>query len=116
MGRPLSKRAARSAEFQLGANKFPMEFAVAPGGVSGPMPTVTARHPKTGETVGTLDWHPEHGVVGFVQVHPEYRGRGIATAMWNRSKEEAAARGLPHPRHSDSQSEQGRRWAEHTPE
>jgi GNAT superfamily N-acetyltransferase len=65
--------------------------------------------------VGRMMLDPQHHIVNYVGVHPEYRRRGIATGLW----EHARSLGLD-PKHDDGtlrpalQGPEGRAWAEKT--
>lgn len=62
----------------------------------------------TGETVGYLEHDRDSGEVSSVWVHPDHRGRGIATDLfdWTRSYVNSRLR------HSDDLTDEGRAWAE----
>lgn len=68
---------------------------------------VLARH--DGRLVGTMQWQPD-GEILDVRVHPDYRRRGVADAMWNHahSREEYEVK----PRHSKNRSDSGEGWAQ----
>lgn len=61
--------------------------------------------------VGSLHWHPEQGTVTYLNVHDDYRRKGVATSMWNEAKTQARKNKLTPPVHSSSQSPDGRAWA-----
>ena len=50
-----------------------------------------------GDVVGTLmgGYDGHRGSVGYLGVHPDYRGRGIANALVNRLEKKLIARGCP---------------------
>ncbi len=50
-----------------------------------------------GEVVGTLmgGYDGHRGSAGYLGVHPDYRGRGIANALINRLEKKLIARGCP---------------------
>ena len=64
-----------------------------------------------GKTVGRLYWatdkHPEPGKITLVQVHPDYRRRGIATAMVDAARENVA----PNIQFSSDVSPDGKAWS-----
>ncbi|MGN6635999.1 MAG: GNAT family N-acetyltransferase, partial [Oryzihumus sp.] len=68
------------------------------------------------EEVGYLTWHKDHpprytgepstpGLVGEIEVHPDYYHRGIATALWQRAQKYD-----PAPIHSDHVTGPGSDW------
>jgi len=61
--------------------------------------------------VGTMSWSGKLGVHN-VEVDPEYQRQGIATALWQRGHQEAAADPkVPAPKHSADRTEAGDAWA-----
>jgi GNAT superfamily N-acetyltransferase len=65
---------------------------------------------------GVMRWHPATGEVVSVGTHKQFRGQGVATAMWQRAHEESAQRGLTAPAHSETQTPAGKGWAPHADE
>lgn len=63
------------------------------------------------ESAGYLQWHRNHGMVSMVSTPDEYRGQGIATALWEKAHEISGQRGLTPPRHSDVKSPAGIGWS-----
>jgi GNAT superfamily N-acetyltransferase len=72
-----------------------------------------------GEEIGHLHWSKEEreaddpeeytgdpGVISMIEVHPDYRRKGIATAMFNQAQQYR-----PKPLHSDDRSYEGDQWA-----
>jgi GNAT superfamily N-acetyltransferase len=83
--------------------------------------SVSAKHPEHGD-IGRLSLHTknyvldgdrphtdDHTVVSYVEVKPEFRRQGVATAMWNYAK----AQGFK-PHHSSVISDSGYAWAKTT--
>jgi len=64
-----------------------------------------------GEVVGTIQWHPRTGDVNWVRTHPNYRGLGVATTLWEKAHKLAADTGIKAPQHSKHRTEQGDKWA-----
>jgi GNAT superfamily N-acetyltransferase len=78
---------------------------------------VTAR---LGETrVGFMKWDPDNGVIKDIQVHPEHRRKGVATAMWNFAQSQVKpqtpgvdyADDVKAPQHSTERTPEGDAWA-----
>ena len=68
---------------------------------------VRATHRKTGNPVGLLSAFTT-GKIGMINVHPEHRRRGVATAMWDYATQHPD---LNSPYHSQIQTEDGEAWA-----
>ena len=64
-----------------------------------------------GEVVGTIQWHPRTGDVNWVRTHPNYRGLGVATTLWEKANKLSADTGIKAPQHSKHRTEQGEAWA-----
>jgi len=78
-----------------------------------PTPAVVAR--DNGIPVGYLAW--EHGhmpdnppEIASIEVHPEYRRKGIGTGLYDFARQQPTGEGL---HHSDSQTPKGQLWAEY---
>jgi len=75
-------------------------------------PNVKAYHGE--KEIGHLGWAAGHpfpfdlvnGEVTGVEVHPDYRRRGVATEMFHRAKQAD-----PLVRHSENQTEDGAEWS-----
>lgn len=63
------------------------------------------------EMISTMSWHPETGEIHSIQVHPNYRGLGVATHTYERAKKFAEEKGLAEPIHSSSRTVAGDAWA-----
>jgi len=63
---------------------------------------------KAGRLSGFLNWNSQ-GEVGSVQVHPDYRRHGLASALWEHAK-----MAEPNLHHSTTLSNDGAAWAEKT--
>jgi len=72
------------------------------------------------QNVGAMHWHPETGHLLYIEVHPYYRRKGIATAMWSAAKDFVTTHGkdspvpLQLPKHSDNRTPEGTAWAKST--
>lgn len=64
-----------------------------------------------GQVVGTIQWHPRSGDVNWVRTHPDYRGLGVATTLWEKAKKLSADTGIKEPQHSRHRTEEGEAWA-----
>ena len=69
---------------------------------------VRAIHRKTGKSIGVLNTFST-GKIGMINVHPDHRRRGVATAMWNYATQHPE---LSPPYHSQLQTEDGEAWAQ----
>lgn len=59
-----------------------------------------------------IEWRHDDGVVHKVEVPTSQRRQGIATDLWNKAHEVAAAtRGVKPPRHSPDRTTSGDAWA-----
>ena len=66
--------------------------------------------------VASLTWavgHDEEGDIGLVYVRPDWRRRGVATALMSVAVDLADANGWPAPRHVARRTPQGDAWARH---
>ena len=72
---------------------------------------VNAKHRASNVLVGELVWTEPKGRVEGIQVHPDHQHAGVATAMWNEAKRYATDNGAAEPKHSDSQTKEGKAWA-----
>lgn len=63
---------------------------------------------EDGYYAGHIYWNSDTGEVEDLYVVPDLQRRGIASALW-----EEARRQDPRVKHSDTQTEQGRSWAQH---
>jgi GNAT superfamily N-acetyltransferase len=73
---------------------------------------VNAYHPRARWVglpgwVGQMDFDPDTGVVNGIEVDPEHRRKGVATAMWDYAQKHASVK----PRHSPSRTPEGDAWA-----
>lgn len=60
--------------------------------------------------VGTMSWR--RGKIDNIEVDPEFQRKGIATELWNRGHQEAAAnRSVAKPTHSPDRTDAGDAWA-----
>jgi GNAT superfamily N-acetyltransferase len=66
---------------------------------------ILAEH--NGRSVGKLEWDSGTGDIQGVEVDPEHRRKGIATAMWNRAQEVSKG----NVGHSPARSDEGDAWA-----
>jgi len=64
------------------------------------------------KSLGTMNWHPKTGEVGFIRAHEDYRGLGIASQLWGKAHKLAADTGIKAPKHSTGQTREGNAWAE----
>ena len=66
-----------------------------------------------GKLIGFLDWHPDlhEGELQHIEVAPEHRRKGVATAMWNFAKNQEDA-----PTHSPDRTDAGESRAKSTNE
>jgi hypothetical protein len=71
--------------------------------------TVRATHRESGEPVGFLKYSSSLGKVGFVNVKPEHKRKGVATQMWEYATQHPD---LPNPQHSTTRTEEGEAWAQ----
>jgi GNAT superfamily N-acetyltransferase len=61
---------------------------------------------------GELRWHHKTGEILGIDVHPQFRRQGIATAMLGEARRIAGeTRGVRPPRHSPDRTEAGEAWA-----
>jgi GNAT superfamily N-acetyltransferase len=67
---------------------------------------IVAYHPVE-SMVGELSWYEPHGTIGSVEVDPNHRRRGVATAMLRHAEK---VRGKPLI-HSQDRTEEGDAWA-----
>jgi len=66
---------------------------------------------KGGQQAGVLRYD-DTGRVDWVNVQPEFRRQGVATRLWESAKYVADRHGnMPQPRHSDTQTDDGKAWA-----
>lgn len=88
---------------------------------AGPTPELTFRHREDGEfhyltawlaegrRVGLISWSKLHGgQLLDVEVHPDYRRRGVATALWNAA---LASSWTPEIRMTPHRTDTGEAWA-----
>lgn len=78
-----------------------------------PFHYLVAHHPDAPDKAwpnqaGHLVWWGPDGGIDSVNVHPDFRRRGVATELWNRAKEME-----PRLHHSTLQTEDGKAWAPH---
>lgn len=82
-------------------------------------PSIEVTDPQ-GEWVGHLSWESHNdpknwreGNIADVDVHPNYQGRGIATAMWQRAQQahRDSPWHYPKPTHSSFRTPEGDAWA-----
>lgn len=66
--------------------------------------------------VGHLHWSSKRGEIIDVHVHPQFRRKGVATAMLKAARDVAVKTGVPSPVHSDDRSDMGDAWAKSTGE
>ena len=87
--------------------QFPYEFThrLRTGGA-----VINATHRPTKKTVGYLHMD-EHGVVQGIGVDEDHQRKGVATGMWEYAKDLAAENIIAIPRHSYTQTEEGKSWA-----
>jgi len=71
---------------------------------------IQATHTESGESVGNL-FCDHSGKVQSIQVEPEHRRKGVATAMWEHAQGLAEQGKVPKPKHSSDRSDQGDAWA-----
>lgn len=63
-------------------------------------------------SIGQLMWHHKTGEIGNINVSPEVRRQGVATAMLGHARQLASeTRGVRSPRHSSDRTESGEAWA-----
>lgn len=61
---------------------------------------------------GHLSWDASTGRIAQVFVPESMRRQGIATQLWNKAHEEADKRGLVPPKHSETRTVEGDKWAQ----
>lgn len=64
--------------------------------------------------VGWMSYHPDTGRVEGIQTHENFARRGVATGMWNLAKQLHEQIGTVQPAHSETQTVDGKAWAEKT--
>ena len=70
---------------------------------------VTAKAPA-GNIAGTMTWN--HREVQSVDVVPDFRRQGVATAMWQEGHRMAGeVKSIPTPKHSSQRTNAGDAWA-----
>lgn len=53
----------------------------------------------------------EKGAITNIEVHPDFRRQGVATAMWNYANKVMPQFGGPSPQHSEMRTPEGEAWA-----
>ena len=62
--------------------------------------------------VGSMKWDSDDdGEVAMIQVHPGWRRRGVATALWRVAVEIVESQGWAAPQHSPQRTAEGDAWA-----
>lgn len=87
---------------------------------------VDGQHLASDKKVGFLRWNGSHergniddhdgesavpGEIQGVSVHPEHRGKGLSTALWDYAQAKTALHGTQEPVHSKTRSTAGNHWA-----
>lgn len=95
-------------------------------GSGGPMTGKGRAGVATDRAVGFLRWNGSHergniddhdgeaaipGEIQGVSVHPDHRGKGISTALWDYAQAKVALHGVQEPIHSKTRSTAGNHWA-----
>lgn len=65
---------------------------------------------KEGEVVGKLNWEHPSGNISGIYVPKEHRRKGIATALFTEGKRLSAERGIPTPKITNDQTNEGEAW------
>lgn len=71
---------------------------------------------KASDVLGHLHWSSNSGQILDVHVSPQFRRKGVATAMLKAARDVAVKTGVPSPVHSDDRSDMGDAWAKSTGE
>ncbi len=74
--------------------------------------TATAHYGK--KVVGTLDWSPENGEIGSVQVDEGHRRKKVATELLRAAKAHTREHDLPPIQHNVIRTDAGDAWAKST--
>jgi GNAT superfamily N-acetyltransferase len=90
-------------------NLSEVQFKHYPGDNRGKDHILTATNPE-GERVGDIKWHGRTGRVNMVYVHPNYRGLGVATTLWDKATHLSEIGHAPTPKHSDDRTLAGEEW------
>lgn len=69
----------------------------------------SGKHAVSGEAPGEEGYAP--GEIQGVSVHPQHRGKGLSTALWDYAKAHTALYGSQEPVHSKDRSTAGNHWA-----
>ena len=86
-----------------------VQFQHYPGDTRGKDHALTATNSE-GERVGNIKWHGRTGRVNMVYVHPNYRGLGVATTLWDKATQLSKVGNAPKPKHSDDRTLAGDAW------
>lgn len=63
---------------------------------------------QQGQHVGKMEWDIGTGDIVNIEVHPNHRRKGIATAMWNQAQDITGG----NVGHSETRSDDGEAWAQ----
>lgn len=72
--------------------------------------SLEARTPE-GKQAGEILWKHGTGEVANVYTHPDFRGNGLATHLWDSARAHSAENKLVMPQHSSNQLNAGKKWA-----
>lgn len=64
-----------------------------------------------GMHLGDIKWNGKTGRVNMVYVHPDYRGLGVGTSLWERANNLSKMHGTPMLQHSSDRTIAGDAWA-----
>lgn len=66
---------------------------------------------KGDQPVGYMAWNPGYGEIEDIEVHPEHRRQGVATAMYKHAQDWADKTGEQSPEHSTLRTPAGFLWS-----